>query len=105
MVTTMVEGKQVQERVMSDYRLVITTCSQNRTAYFRDPASVSSIQSTMPYTHALRDFNRGYRHPFLFGIHYLGGVGGQEFLYLSWLSAYTRTLADNPRTVCRVEHP
>lgn len=27
----------------------------------------------------LRDFNRGYRHPFLFGIDYLGGVGGIAF--------------------------
>ncbi|KAF9453902.1 hypothetical protein P691DRAFT_812520 [Macrolepiota fuliginosa MF-IS2] len=34
-----------------------------------------------PYPHALCDSNRGYRHPFLFGIHYLGGIG------------------DNPRTV------
>lgn len=23
------------------------------------------------------DHYRGYRHPFLFGIHYLGGVGGK----------------------------
>ncbi|KXN90108.1 hypothetical protein AN958_05113 [Leucoagaricus sp. SymC.cos] len=35
----------------------------------------------MPHTQAQQYSNRGYRHPFLFGIHYLGGVG------------------DNPRTV------
>lgn len=35
----------------------------------------------MPHTHIQWDTNKGYRHPFLFGIHYLGGVG------------------DNPRTV------
>lgn len=30
-------------------------------------------------THTLRDSNKGYRHPFLFGINYLGGVGGQIY--------------------------
>ncbi|KAJ3575249.1 hypothetical protein NP233_g1217 [Leucocoprinus birnbaumii] len=35
----------------------------------------------MPQTQIQQDINKGYRHPFLFGIHYLGGVG------------------DNPRTV------
>ena len=27
------------------------------------------------------DHHKGYRHPFLFGIHYLGGVGGTQRIF------------------------
>lgn len=32
----------------------------------------------MPDAMRSSDKYRGYRHPFLFGIHYLGGVGGRS---------------------------
>lgn len=41
-------------------------------------ARLYSWHSSYPirYTMSLQDQFRGYRHPFVFGVHYLGGIGG-----------------------------
>ena len=49
-----------------------------------------------------RDQYGGYRHPFLVGTHYLGGVGGDSFQPFDWATTSTNNAGitlDNPRTV------